>query len=728
MARQIRAQRLLRVAAILERRGDDQAAYAGLHYAHKLDRAWATPYLKLGNWYLRRGQAAAARDWYQAGLEIKPDFSDLHANLGAALGELGQVQLAWEHYQTALALEPERAVLAYNFAVFLQDSGQPEAAVVYYRHALRQQHDYTAAWYNLGLTLQALGDHAEAGQALAQAVALEPNDPVFLNSLGVALRAQGELDAALAYFQRALGLNSHLASTHHNLGVSYAEQGQLVQARSHYLEAIALDPHSSETYFNLGLLYHGQGNTAAARACFAQCDPRVGRHRRHQLLLLPILYDDPAEIAEARSQFMRGLDELTASIPDHKQALEIVACQTNFYLSYQDQDDTLLQSQYGTWVTNVMGLNFPNYTQKLTLSDSSGRIRIGYISCHLRAHSGGKWLLGWLKNHDRQTFEIFCYHTGKLDYLTPQFIAHCDHFYHLPQGLVQVADQVLADQIEILIYTDLGMTPSNTQLAGLRLAPTQCTAWGHPVTSGLPTIDYFFSGDLSEPPQADQHYTEQLVRLPGIGICYEQPSMPVQERTRADFGLGEQDVVYLCCQSLFKYLPQDDCLWAALVERVPEARLIFVADVNPGLTAKFLARLERSFGERGLDPWIRMLPRQGYGAYFDLLRVADVFLDSLGFGAGHTGLEALACGLPVVTLPGQFLRGRQCYGFLRQLGVTETVAVDRGDYVDLAVRLGRDPVWREQLRQKIVASQGRLFGDSSGLRGLEAFYRQVVGR
>jgi len=231
-----------------------------------------------------------------------------------------------------------------------------------------------------------------------------------------------------------------------------------------------------------------------------------------------------------------------------------------------------------------------------------------------------------------------------------------------------------------------------------------------------------------EPLDADQHYTEQLVRLPGIGICYEAPPMPEPIRTRADFCLANDAVVYLCCQSLFKYLPQDDHLWVELVQWVPQAQLIFVADANPGLTAKFRARLERAFGAQGLDPRVRIVPRQGYGAYFDLLRVADVFLDSLGFGAGHTGLEALACGLPVVTLPGQFLRGRQCYGFLQQLGVTETVAVDRGNYLDLAIRLGLDPVWREQLRAKIRINQGRLFGDSSGLRGLEHFYRRVVGR
>ena len=72
-------------------------------------------------------------------------------------------------------------------------------------------------------------------------------------------------------------------------------------------------------------------------------------------------------------------------------------------------------------------------------------------------------------------------------------------------------------------------------LAALWLAPIQCASWGHPDTTGLPTIDYFLSGELMEPPDADEHYTERLVRLPNLAIYYEPLELASLPLTRAQW-------------------------------------------------------------------------------------------------------------------------------------------------------------------------------------------------
>ncbi len=89
-------------------------------------------------------------------------------------------------------------------------------------------------------------------------------------------------------------------------------------------------------------------------------------------------------------------------------------------------------------------------------------------------------------------------------------------------------------------------------------------------------------------------------------------------------------------------------------------------------------------------------------------------------------MEAIACGLPIVTLPGRFLRGRQSYGVLTQLGVTDTIARDKQEYVDIAVRLGQDRAWRAQIVERMKANHGLLFGDTRSVRALEDFYGSVV--
>ena len=103
------------------------------------------------------------------------------------------------------------------------------------------------------------------------------------------------------------------------------------------------------------------------------------------------------------------------------------------------------------------------------------------------------------------------------------------------------------------------MHPMAVRLAGL--SPTGTGAMcrvGHPVTTGLPEIDYFLSSDLMEPPDADAHYTEHRVRLPNLSINYS--ALPDRGDTleREQLGLRPDATIYLCCQSLFKYLPQYD--------------------------------------------------------------------------------------------------------------------------------------------------------------------------
>jgi len=215
-----------------------------------------------------------------------------------------------------------------------------------------------------------------------------------------------------------------------------------------------------------------------------------------------------------------------------------------------------------------------------------------------------------------------------------------------------------------------------TQLAALRLAPIQCTSWAHPVTSGLPTVDYFLSSDLMEPSNAVEHYAEKLIRLPNIGISYPQPAIPAATATRANFRLREEAVVYLCCQTLCKYLPQHDDIFAEIARRVPQAQFAFISRPNADIGKLFQQRLQRAFAKYGLDSgdFCTILPKMDEKAYGNLQLLCDVFLDSFGWSGGHTTLEAIACNLPIVTCPGEFMRGRHSFGILQMLGVTETVA------------------------------------------------------
>src|SRR3974390_3029008 len=95
-----------------------------------------------------------------------------------------------------------------------------------------------------------------------------------------------------------------------------------------------------------------------------------------------------------------------------------------------------------------------------------------------------------------------------------------------------------------------------------------------------------------------------------------------------------------------------------------------------------------------------------HAGYLQLNACCDVMLDTLHWSGGNTSLDAIASGLPIVTLPGAFMRGRQSAGMLAMLGGEELVARDAVSYVETAVAIAKDRARRDALSQRIKAARG----------------------
>jgi predicted O-linked N-acetylglucosamine transferase (SPINDLY family) len=233
-----------------------------------------------------------------------------------------------------------------------------------------------------------------------------------------------------------------------------------------------------------------------------------------------------------------------------------------------------------------------------------------------------------------------------------------------------------------------------------------------------------------EPEGAQAHYTERLVRLPNLALNVSPPRLPAAPRTRPALGLPPEGVLYLSSQSLFKYLPDHDDIYPRIAREVPEARFIFIAHRQPGITRRFRARLDRAFRAFGLDAgrYCHFQPQRAYEDFLSVNLRCDILLDTLEWSGGKTTLEAIACGLPVVTLPGRFMRGRHAYAMLAMMGIRETVAADKEAYIRIAAALGSDAGAREQARRLLAERRDRLYGDTRFMRALEDFLAAEVER
>ena len=474
--------------------------------------------------------------------------------------------------------------------------------------------------------------------------------------------------------------------------------------------------------------------------------------QRLNLLSLPILYQNQSEIDFYRQRFSEGLDTIRdktslATTEDKQNALLAFGLHTNFYLAYQGKDDLELQTKYGELFQQIVAANYPEYVIPRTMPPicipsqepgNEGKIRIGYISNYLYSyHTVTHLFSGWLRHSDREKFTIQCYQLGIPSDIEAAklFQGNSDGFYQLQHQqsldgnfIKNVAQKIIADNLHILVFLDIGMHPYMSIFGSLRLAPIQCTTWAHPITSGLPTIDYFLSSDLMEPADAEKYYSEKLIRLPNISISYSKPDIPAPVKKREDFQLREDTIVYLSCQSLYKYLPQYDYVFAEIAKRVPQSQFAFISNKMPHITKQFWQRLQRAFEKVGLnsEDYCVILRQQYQADYWNLNLISDVFLDPFQWSGGRSTLEAVACKLPIVTCPGEFMRGRHSYAILQMLRVTETIAKDEAEYIEIAVKLGLDREWKNRIVEQMIENYSYLYDDTTCVKALEEFYQQVV--
>ena len=622
----------------------------------------------------------------------------------------------------------------------------------------------------LGLVLQALGRLPEAIDHLVEEARRFPQAPRNHNNLGMALLAAGRADEARDAFLRAVSLDRNYLNAHANIAALFHRQGRLPEAEAAYRQVIRLAPSDAAAHSRLGHILTamwrpGEAEPFLRRAmALDPADPapprtlayvlrrlnrvdearslasEILRHSPGDLqaaivegLSLPSVYASKEALLAARERYAASLDRLVSETGRFaaEPAQVLALAWENFHLAYQGLDDRALQEKYAGLLAGLAARAAPQYfAPRPQRTRAPGeRIRVGFLSSFFRDSTAGKYFRSWVTDLDRSRFEVFVYYTGHIkDALGDAIIGCVEHYRHILDSVPRVAELVIADRLDILVYPEVGMDVSNYLLAGMRLAPVQCAGWGHPVTTGQAAIDWFITCGEMEPEGAEAHYREPLVRLPGIGTRYARPG-PASAKSWRELGLSGNGHRYLCPQSLFKIHPDNDALFARVLASDPEGVLVLFRDHDEPLTEAYRRRLFVALAEAGVDGPARtvFLGRLDHADYLRANALCDVVLDTLHWSGGNTSLDAIAAGLPVVTLPGRFMRGRQSLAMLRRMGLGELVANDESDYVRIAVRAATDAEWRAGIRARMQAGAARIFDDPAPVAALQDFLARVAG-
>jgi predicted O-linked N-acetylglucosamine transferase (SPINDLY family) len=649
----------------LQQQGDIDQAIVCYRRALQLNPDHAGAHSNLGNGLKQQGCLDEAIASYRRAVELKPDSAEVHNNLGSALKDQGKLDDAVACYRRALELKPDYAEAHNNLGNALKDQGKLDDAVACYRRAGELKPDYVEAHSNLGVVLQDQGKLDDAVACYRRALELKPDLAEAYNNLGNAFKAQGQVMEAIACYRRTLELKPDFAGAHNNLGAALQGQGQPSEAAACCRRALKLKPDLVEALLNLGVALQTQGKPDEAVACCRRAVELKPDHAQaHSNLLYTLHYCTgvtPAALAEAHAEYDRR----------HAAPLRGAVAQQE----------------------NVL--------------DRHGRLRLGFVSPDLGRHPVGYFLVRVLENLSQGPQETICYSDRMVkDDLTHRLQAAATQWRDvIGMSNERLAEQIRADRIDIL-FDLAGHTAHNRLLVFARKpAPIQITWIGYEGTTGLAAMDYLLADRHVVPEGTDDYYREQVLRMPEGYLCYDPPDaappvgpLPSLTKGYATFGSFNNPA---------KITPEVAAVWAEILRRVPTARLVLK---YRGLGDQAVKRRYLDlFAAHGVEPQrLELASWSSYAEYLAAYQQVDVALDPFPFSGSATTCEALWMGVPVITCPLETFASRHSLSHLSNVGLTETIAHDLDEYVEVAVSVAGDlprlAMLRAGLRERMAAS------------------------
>jgi len=654
-------------------------------------------------------------------LDSAPDEARL-LRINAAL-KLERWQIAVDDLQWLLDRRGANAKLSQTLAECwvrignANKSTQPETALAAYRKAIEANPANASARFNMALVLAATSRPRDAIDVLA---ASDPADTAATLLLAEQLIAIGDDDAAIAKL-RAMA-DSPSDEQHRRASMLSIEAGATQDAVA---LADRIDSPSVDWKLAFAAKLRAFGAVDAADRWLASADGL--RFALPRALGLPSAYTSAEEILATRNRFAERLRQLIERHPPHRIATESTDADTllwdNFYLAYHGENDVALQREFGTWWSAALNAAAPQPAPK----PRAGR-RIAFVSSLFHQCTVGSYFASWIEHIAARGWGVVLVNVGdRRDALTERLSRASASALSLTGSVRDNARALHEVGADIIVYPELGLDHRTAALAAFRLAPVQVCGWGHPVTSGLPTIDAFLSCAAMEPANASDHYTEKLRTLPALGTRYLSPPIP-PARSRDELGLPSSGTLYLVPHSLFKLHPDNDAIYSEILAKDPHATLIFFDGVDSGARRITRQRLSRHFAEHDLDftTRTRFLPMRSRDAFLQVLLAGDVVLDSLRFSGGNVSLDALHCGVPVVTHPGEFMRGRQTTGMLQQIGGAELICGSIESMIETAVDVANDPSRRQTLGATLRANLPALTQSDAPLRALDETLNRLL--
>lgn len=647
----------------------------------------------------------------------KPQAAALAA---AASHALGRPEDGMRWFRLARALDPSDPELGCGLAACQFDLKLVRTARATLEDVLREHPQHARAWCNLALACEADGEPDAALSALERAALLAPEDASVLRMrIGLALRAN--LPAQATNLVEAI-ISSQDSTTE---SMRLVLESSLKSARLNEATAAAtelLAKNQDDTYARRGLAsamaLRGEFERAAQEVAKLPENLRAGFDARQIFLA--------NGAAALRACDWSGLPAwlATATQVARDPASTLDATEIPFQALATELEPGLCDALFNAYACELATRHMPAQWPR-PVRGARSHVRVGYIGAGFGAHPSAMQVNPILASHDRQRFEVFAYA------LTPddrsnwraESERNADVFRNVAHMNAQeCAGLIIADDIDVLVDLSGLLEDARPGVHMHRPARAHLLLFGTPANLAIPGVDAMIGDAVVL--AAD----EPGLRLPG---CY----LPIDPRwvswaaegdapRRCDHGLPESAPVFCCFNTAYKIGPRVFNAWTQILNQCPDSVLWLLA-TDAATREHLRAHARRSGVDEARLIFADRLPLK---EHLKRMRLADVFVDTLNYGAHVTAMQALAAGLPLLTMRGDRIAARVGASALIHAGLADLVASDLADYIERALQIGRRSAmaadWRRRTRAAFTgAAAAPRF--AAYVQGLESLYLQA---
>jgi protein O-GlcNAc transferase len=429
-----------------------------------------------------------------------------------------------------------------------------------------------------------------------------------------------------------------------------------------------------------------------------------------EIFAIPAVFESKEHRIEFRDAINHKLDDVIArgvwpNRPDQ------TFSSTPFYLAYHDELNKAILEKMAKILRQ--GLITPPKLKKIK---NRKKPKIAIISQHFYKHSVMDFYFHTIANLP-ETFDVTLIYIDPIhiDHITKDLFERADTVL-MPSGQhEELIPLIVEGQFDMIIYPEVGMSNVIYYLSMLRLAPIQVGLMGHPETSGSASMDYFVSWKNFHFDQPKKQFTETVVQLEKLPICYDYPvEMDGIKKTRKSLGLpNNHHILFTIPMMLFKIQPEFDAVIIKIIQASQRHRVVLIC--YNAIEKIVFARLKKQLAKNELEQLIFCLPFKRRD-YYALIKNSNVVLESFPFGGGNTVLHAMAAGTPVISLRANQLKGAFGAGYYDYLGETGYCAHTVDEYIQLAIKVANDATVKSRYKAMIQKNKDKLFGNMAGPR------------